>query len=186
MTTRIVAGRYKRRVLSVPEGKSVRPTLVRLRESLFDLLGSELDGMLVCDLFAGSGSLGIEALSRGAAHAVFVENHPEALRCLEDNIAGLGIGDVTEVAREDVFSFLDSAGRERRTFDIAFADPGYDTDDARRLLLWFDRVPATSPLLCIEHREEGLRDIEMKNGMRMKILKAGDKRISIYLLGGDS
>jgi 16S rRNA (guanine966-N2)-methyltransferase len=188
MPTRIVAGRYKRRILSVPRGKETRPTLACLRESLFSSLGGSFGAghVVVCDLFAGSGAIGLEALSRGASRAVFVERDPEALRCLVLNIATLGVERVTEVVREDVFSFLESAVRTGRTFDIVFADPRYGSHDARRLLEQLDRSPGVAPLVCIEHRSESLPGGDVKNGRRIRMLKAGEKRISIYRFGGDS
>lgn len=186
MPTRIVAGRYKRKVLSVPRGKKTRPTLARLRESLFAYLGGDLNGMVICDLFAGSGSLGLEAMSRGADYAVFVERDCEALRCLSDNIENFDLVRRTEVVNEDVFSFLGTSKSGGRSFDIVFADPDYASDDARRLLSWFDREYTDSLILCIEHRSKDLGVPEMKRAEHMRTLKAGDKRISIYRFGGDS
>ena len=97
MTTRIVAGQYRRRLLDVPDGKCTRPTLVRLKESLFSFLGDEVTSAKVCDLFAGSGSLGFEAISRGASSVVFVEKDRSALTCLRRNKRMLRLGDEIEI-----------------------------------------------------------------------------------------
>jgi 16S rRNA (guanine966-N2)-methyltransferase len=121
---RVIAGSCRGRRLRAPEGKVTRPTSDRAREAIFDVLGSlvDLDGMSVVDLFAGSGAMGIEALSRGAASTVFVEDAPAALGAIRDNLAALGIEDRARVVREDVLVFL---GRPHQ-FDLALCDPPYD------------------------------------------------------------
>jgi 16S rRNA (guanine966-N2)-methyltransferase len=121
---RVIAGSCRGRRLRAPEGKVTRPTSDRVREAIFDVLGSlvDLDGMSVVDLFAGSGAMGIEALSRGAASTVFVEDAPAALGAIGDNLAALGIEDRARVVREDVLVFL---GRPHQ-FDLALCDPPYD------------------------------------------------------------
>jgi 16S rRNA (guanine966-N2)-methyltransferase len=123
---RVVAGQYRGRRLSAPRGTSVRPTSDRVREALFSILG-DLDGLRVLDLFAGSGALGIEALSRGAASATLVENDRAALDALRANLAPLGAADA-EVVRADALRWL--AGR-RGPYDLVFLDPPYS--EARKL-----------------------------------------------------
>lgn len=114
-----------------PEGTSTRPTTDRVREAIFNALGSAgmIEGALVADLFAGTGAIGIEALSRGAAHCTFVERDRAALRALEENIDTLGLGERTRVLRSD-------AGPAASTLDvdIAFVDPPYDFDAWNELL----------------------------------------------------
>lgn len=118
---RIVAGAYKGRRLHSPRGSSTRPTADRVREALFSILGN-VEGARVLDLYAGTGALGLEALSRGAACAVFVERDARAAAVIERNLEAVGTTDAT-LRRQDVLGFL--AG-ERGTYDLVFADPPYD------------------------------------------------------------
>ncbi|HEX8122073.1 MAG TPA: 16S rRNA (guanine(966)-N(2))-methyltransferase RsmD [Solirubrobacteraceae bacterium] len=119
---RIVAGRYGGRRLAAPPGRGTRPTSDRVREALFSILGP-LDGRRVLDLYAGSGALGIEALSRGAAEAVFVERDPRAAAVLRTNLEALGAdGDVRRV---DALAALRDARRRGETYDLVLCDPPY-------------------------------------------------------------
>jgi 16S rRNA (guanine966-N2)-methyltransferase len=122
---RIVAGEFKGRRLHAPRGARTRPTADRVREALFSMLG-DVTGLRALDLYAGSGALGIEALSRGAASAVFVERDRQALDALLRNLDAVGA--TAEVRRQDVARFL---ARPEGTFDLVFCDPPYD--DASRV-----------------------------------------------------
>jgi 16S rRNA (guanine966-N2)-methyltransferase len=119
---RIVAGRYGGRRLTAPPGRATRPTSDRVREALFGILGP-LDGARVLDLYAGSGALGIEALSRGAASAVFVERDPRAAAVLRANLAALGIE--ADVRRTDALAALRDARARGATYDLVLCDPPY-------------------------------------------------------------
>ncbi len=123
--TRIIAGEYGGRRLLVPPGTGTRPTADRAREGLFSSLLSllDLDGAAVLDLYAGSGALGLEALSRGAAHATLVDDDPMALTALRANVEALG-APATVVAGE-VAAFLQ---REVATYDLVLVDPPYELD----------------------------------------------------------
>jgi 16S rRNA (guanine966-N2)-methyltransferase len=125
---RVIAGRYGGRRLSAPRGAATRPTADRVREALFSALGDVTD-MTVLDLFAGSGALGIEALSRGAAGATFVERAAPALAALKANLEALGID--AEVHRVDARAFVRNASEAGHTYDLVFLDPPYR--DAERL-----------------------------------------------------
>jgi len=119
---RVIAGRWGGRRLVAPRGRAVRPTSDRVREALFSSLGP-IDGARVLDLFAGSGALGIEALSRGASEATFVDSDSAAVRAVRENIAGLG-GEA-EVRRADAGTFLRKARAADRQYDLVFLDPPY-------------------------------------------------------------
>lgn len=122
---RIVAGRYGGRRLSAPRGDATRPTSDRVREALFQRLGP-LDGQRVLDLFAGSGALALEALSRGAASATLVDSAPAAIKAIRANIAALGVGaEQVEVRRQDVRAFLRSARTACQEYDLVLVDPPY-------------------------------------------------------------
>ena len=123
---RIVAGAYRGRKLQAPRGTSVRPTSDRVREALFSILG-DISGLRVLDLFAGSGALAIEALSRGAASATLVENDRTAIEAIRANLAPLEHANA-QVERADALVWL---GGRRGPFDLVFADPPYSS--ARKL-----------------------------------------------------
>ncbi len=120
---RVVAGELGGRRLVSPDGTSTRPTTDRVREAVFNALGSAgiLDGALVADLYAGTGAVGIEALSRGAEHCTFVERDRDALRSLEENVATLELGPRTRIMRSDAMATASALD-----VDIVFADPPYD------------------------------------------------------------
>ncbi len=120
---RVIAGRWGGRRLQAPPGDATRPTSDRVREALFSVLGDRVDGARVLDLFAGSGALGIEALSRGAASATFVDSAPAAIRSLTANLSALGAD--AEVRRADVRRFLGAASATGRHYDLVFLDPPY-------------------------------------------------------------
>jgi 16S rRNA (guanine(966)-N(2))-methyltransferase RsmD len=122
---RVIAGELGGRRLQAPRGRSTRPTSDRVREALFAMLG-EIAGASVLDLFAGSGALGIEALSRGAEQAVFVERDEPALRALAANLEALALGkERAQVRRAEVRAALRSARRRKETYDLIFIDPPY-------------------------------------------------------------
>jgi 16S rRNA (guanine966-N2)-methyltransferase len=146
---RIVAGRWKGHPIQAPPGRRTRPTTDRVREAWMSALLPWLGEASVLDLFAGSGALGLEALSRGAARATFVEIAAGPLRALQANIARLGAGGAATVVRDDALRY---AGRlQARTFDIALADPPYDEPFAVALVELFAARPFAA-WLWVEHR----------------------------------
>jgi 16S rRNA (guanine966-N2)-methyltransferase len=124
---RVIAGTYGGRRLQAPPGADTRPTADRVREALFSALGDVSD-VTVLDLFAGSGALGIEALSRGAAEATFVDKAPAAIRAVWSNLEALGAE--ATVVRAEARRFLGGASRSGRTYDLVFLDPPYRLDAA--------------------------------------------------------
>ncbi len=146
---RIVAGVYGGRRIAAPRDARVRPTSDRVREAWMSILAEDLPGARVLDLFAGSGALGLEALSRGAASVDFVEMHRASLAALTANIEALGAGDRARVHRGDAERFI--AALPAGGFDVAFADPPYTIDYATRLAAHFHRAPFAR-ILSIEHR----------------------------------
>jgi 16S rRNA (guanine966-N2)-methyltransferase len=120
---RVIAGEAKGRTLVVPRGGETRAATDRIRETLFAILEAELDSARILDLFAGAGTLGIEALSRGAARATFVERGAEAVKALRRNLAATGFAARSDVVAANVIGYLDSAARG--PFDIVFCDPPF-------------------------------------------------------------
>src|ERR1700748_2213418 len=121
---RVIAGSFRSRTLQAPTGLKTRPTSDRLRETLFNVLAPRIEGARFLDLYAGSGAVGIEALSRGAAEAVFVERATPALKALRANLAGLELKESAQVAAGNVTAFLRNEADAR--FDLVFLDPPYD------------------------------------------------------------
>lgn len=151
MSLRIIAGELGGRRIDVPQGPGTRPTREAVREAWFSALGEQLLGARVLDLFAGSGALGIEALSRGASAVVFVESDPRACRVLERNLERLGIRSRTRVRRTDALAVIQELVRaRRREWDIVLADPPYGSDAAVRLVSAFSAF-AYADVLCVEH-----------------------------------
>lgn len=129
-SVRIIGGRYRRRILRFPDSEGLRPTPDRVRETLFNWLGQELDGERCLDLFAGSGALGFEAASRGAGRVVMIERDLKAGGALEKNRAVLGANQV-EILRADALAWL---ANNRETFDLIFVDPPFDSGLAGTVL----------------------------------------------------
>ena len=145
---RIVAGRWRGRRIEAPSGPDVRPTLDRVREAWMSILQPDIPGARVLDLFAGSGALGLEALSRGAVSADFVEKSAGSLKSLRANIEKLGAGDDTKVHRSDALGFVMKVSPGE--FDIAFADPPYAGGEAAKLSSHWLQVPFSS-IFSVEH-----------------------------------
>lgn len=145
---RIVAGRWRGRTIAAPPGLAVRPTLDRVREAWMSIIQHNIPGSRVLDLFAGSGALGLEALSRGAIAADFVESDPKTIRVLKENIDLLGAGDSAVVHRGDAIRFAERLAQG--AYDVAVADPPYAGGFARKLAdLWLERPFAR--ILSVEH-----------------------------------
>lgn len=145
---RIVAGRWRGRQITAPPDGGVRPTSDRVREAWMSIVNTALPGANVLDLFAGSGALGLEALSRGARSVDFVETDPVALRALRANADLLGAGDAMTVHRRDAAEFVDALDAE--AYDVAFADPPYRKGFSERVAARWLAVPFAA-LLGVEH-----------------------------------
>lgn len=121
---RIIGGQYRHRIIKYPFAGTTRPTKDMVREALFSALLLDLANARVLDLFAGSGAYGIEAISRGAVKAVFVDNNIEAIKCIKDNLLILGIKEA-EVYERDYLTAIKELGLHKEEFDIVFLDPPY-------------------------------------------------------------
>ncbi|HWR39737.1 MAG TPA: 16S rRNA (guanine(966)-N(2))-methyltransferase RsmD [Patescibacteria group bacterium] len=150
---RIITGSAKGCKLYAPRGLDVRPTSDRVKESVFNILGTRVFDAQVLDLFAGTGNLSLEALSRGAAAALLVEESPVSVAAIERNLAHTRLASLACIWRMDVFKALNRLTREDRKFQLAFADPPYNKGYAARILSWFDEVGPLEDggILVIEH-----------------------------------
>ncbi|WP_156290444.1 16S rRNA (guanine(966)-N(2))-methyltransferase RsmD [Oceanobacillus salinisoli] len=131
---RVIAGEFKGRQLKAVPGKSTRPTTDKVKESVFQVIGPFFDGGKVLDLFAGSGSLGIEAISRGMTSGVFVDKHPKAVHTITENIKALRLEDSVEVFRADAFRALKASAKREIIFDLILLDPPYGKVDYVKLI----------------------------------------------------
>lgn len=146
---RIIAGEFRGRTLKPPADRRSRPTADRVREAWFSILAPELPGATVLDLFAGSGALGLEALSRGASHVDFVEISRASLTALRENVATLDAETRVTIHKADAVRFV--ANLSAASYGVALADPPYDTDQALLIVQAFRERPFAG-LLGVEHR----------------------------------
>jgi 16S rRNA (guanine966-N2)-methyltransferase len=180
---RVIAGALKGRRLAPVKGR-IRPTAAKVREAVFNILGPAVLGVRVLDLFAGTGALGIEALSRGAAATIFVEDHPGALKVLRRNLEDLGLMDRTTVWPLPVAMALKKlAGRSER-FGLAFLDPPYGGGEAVAALSALASLnlllPGARAVVEHSHREnlpEGCGQLR-----RLEVRRYGDTQVAFYLV----
>ena len=182
---RVIAGKYRGRNLKSPPSLEVRPTSDRLRETLFNVIAPRIAGARFLDLCAGSGAVGIEALSRGASHATFVDRSRKMCALVEANLDLCRIPEEeTEVVQAEAIDFLNrSSKRKTESWDIVFFDPPYATDylkvlrtlDAQASNFW-----NTDGLLIVEHHHKNELLEEFANLHRTRVLKQGDSALSFY------
>jgi 16S rRNA (guanine(966)-N(2))-methyltransferase RsmD len=143
MTFRIIGGTFRNRPLKSPKGQQTRPTLAIMRKAVFDILQSDVDGANFLDLYAGSGAMGLEALSRGAAHATFVETDRQSLRCIEENCRDLKIEKQCTLIGYDSLLALKKLAKDKQHFNIVYADPPYAAAARlnQEILSFFDTHP---------------------------------------------
>lgn len=138
----IIGGKYRSRRLLAPKGTCTRPTSGRLRGTFFDICQSLVEGSFFLDVFAGAGAMGLEALSRGATRAVFIEKHPKAVACIRKNVEMLGLQEQAEILQGDAFSLLARLEKKKKKFSLIYADPPYSTRChwKGQVLLYSERV----------------------------------------------
>ena len=180
---RVVAGKFGSRTLKGPRGQALRPTSDRLRETLFNILGAAVEGSVFVDAYAGTGAVGIEALSRGAHRAVFIEKHRTAVSLIRKNLAALGIEQNAEVLPTDAVKGLAWLANEGTRADFIFADPPYgDAAEYDRVLDVLSKSPLLihGGLVILEHdRRQKLQERAGKL-IRIRIVEQGDAVLSVY------
>ncbi len=179
---RIIAGSARGRVLKSLRGQALRPTADRVRESVFNVLAERVQGARFLDLYAGAGTVGLEALSRGAAHVTFVESHRPAGLVIEENARLCGFEGRIQVIIAPVAHALAVLRRERQVFDLIFADPPYERGEVGAVLARLGQWPellAAGGLLLVQHsRHEALGEVMAFEGVRT--LRYGDTVVGIY------
>ncbi|HYR86183.1 MAG TPA: 16S rRNA (guanine(966)-N(2))-methyltransferase RsmD [Terriglobia bacterium] len=173
---RIISGRFKSRRLRATPPPGIRPTSDKLKETLFNILGASIEQTTFLDGCAGMGGIGIEALSRGAAHVVFVEQSRKACRIIRENLTSLGIKEGYKILEMDLIKALDICARDGIQFDIAFVDPPYERDDLYQACLGRFH----GGLLIFEHSRR--KDLPDSSGTLRKIrsLVQGDAALAFY------
>lgn len=179
---RVIAGSHKGRRLLGPKGQQIRPTSDRVKEALFSILGPRVHGTRVLDLYAGTGAIGIEALSRGAQAATFVETNPVSLRLLRSNLERCGLTGASDVQACPVETFLRRASRLGRAYDIVFADPPYDTRSGEVLLPSLARagIITADSIVIVEHRTQRTIPLRTDPLIRVREYRYGDTTLSVF------
>ena len=184
---RVIAGKFRSRQLKSLKGMALRPTSDRLRETLFNVIADRVEGSRFLDVFAGTGAVGIEALSRGAREAVFIENHAPAARLIEKNLESLGLRAEARVLAVDAARGLErlaaEAAAKRQDYDLAFLDPPYAAaEDYRRVLSFLGTSPllAEDSLVIAEHQRKLELPETTGNLDRVRMLRQGDATLSFY------
>ena len=190
---RVIAGKYRSRRLQAPNGEATRPTSDRLRETLFNVLAQRMEGAAFLDLYAGSGAVGIEALSRGAASAVFVERAPAALTELRCNLTSLGITTGFRIHPGSATAFLRRVRESRPgAFDVVFLDPPYSAANEYAATLDLlggaaAKLLAAEALVIAEHRRKQRLEDAYGSLHRVRLVEQGDAALSFYAAGaGDA
>jgi 16S rRNA (guanine(966)-N(2))-methyltransferase RsmD len=185
VSVRIIAGRFRSRTLQAPPGLATRPSSDRLRETLFNVIAGCIEGAAFLDLYAGSGAVGIEALSRGSARVEFVERAPAALKVLRCNLEKLGIIGGFRIESASVASVLKRLIKENRQFDLVFLDPPWDAaaEYAATLGLLGGSVAgvlAPEAMVIAEHRRKERLEDRYGALERRRLLEQGDAALSFY------
>lgn len=177
---RIVAGASRGRRLQTPKDDRIRPTTDRVREALFSMIAGRLTHACVLDLFAGTGALGLEALSRGASRAVFVDQSPEAVRLIKANIVLCCVQDRAEVLLGAMEQVTRRLAREERRFDLIFLDPPYGKGYVQKALGHLEELCAGGALVIAEHSVKDELPPAWEGWVRVRERRYGDTVISFF------
>lgn len=179
---RVITGSAKGRPLKTVKGREVRPTADRVKETLFSVIGARVVDARFLDLFAGSGNVGIEALSRGAALAVFVELQTAHLKVVEENLNYTGLMDRAELIRRDARAALPDLGKRGRSFDLIFVDPPYGQDLCPASLegIAAHGVLAEAGWVICEHHGKDPMPESVGKLKRFRVLAMGETAVSLY------
>lgn len=179
---RVISGTARGRQIKAPPGSATRPTADRVRESIFNILGTRCVDARVVDLFAGAGTMGIEALSRGAADAVFVENNRKAAEVIKGNLGLCGMDDSSRLMVNDVFRGMESLARAGEIFDLIFVDPPYGKELAAMTLERLGRgdLCQEDGLVVVEYSRHDLLKEEYGVLRQRRTERYGETMVSFY------
>ena len=179
---RIIGGEYRSRLISMPKGVEIRPTMDKVRQAVFNILG-DVNGASVLELFAGSGAFGIEAISRGADHATFVDNNFACIKTIKANIASLGVNNSKyDIIRTDALLVCGRFEKEGKRFDIVFMDPPYYKEIAKKCLISIDTcdILSRTALVVVEHFKKDSLPAGLKSLAIEKTRQYADAAITIF------
>ncbi len=176
---RVIAGRYKGRRLATPNWEGLRPTSDKLRETLFNILAPRVEGARVLDGFAGTGAVGIEALSRGAAHVTFVERDRRAIALIAENLRRCGITDGYAMMRGCIEPIAQQAASP--PFDLILLDPPYDLADMAAMIEVVGRPLADDGVLVLEHARRHPAPDAAGNLVRARDVVSGDSGLAFFV-----
>ena len=182
---RIIAGKFKSRLVYSPKGVELRPTSDRVKESLFGILGAFIIDKAVLDLYSGTGNLGLETLSRGAASCVFVDSNVRCVAAIKQNLKELGINEGVEVVLKDSFKYIKDAAEKGAKFDIIFLDPPYYKDMIKKSLIlldYYNIITNHSVVIAEHHKRDELpaqEELTLK-GRPSYQLRKGLKNLRLY------
>ncbi|HEX4001463.1 MAG TPA: 16S rRNA (guanine(966)-N(2))-methyltransferase RsmD [Candidatus Acidoferrales bacterium] len=182
---RVIAGKFGSRKLKGPGKLRMRPTSDRLRETLFNILGPAVEESMFVDLYAGTGAIGIEAISRGAKEVVFIEGHAASARLIQENLKALGADGVPEVLSMAALQGLEKLAARHRMADFIFLDPPYDNEEEQLLALEFldeSHLLAPQGLVIVEHSSKTELPERFTRLERTRVLEQGDASLSFYCL----
>ena len=181
---RIIAGKYRSRHLKGPGKLRLRPTSDRLRETLFNVLGASVEDSLFVDLYAGTGAIGIEAVSRGAREVIFIESHAGCTGLIRQNLEGLDIHSGVEVIESDVVKGLGKLAARHLLADFIFIDPPYEGEEHLRVLEFLDESHLVAPygIVIVEHSVQMDLPERFVRLERSRLLEQGDAALSFYRL----
>ena len=184
MNIRVISGIAKGHRIEVPRGRTVRPTSDRAREALFNILGDRVVNARFLDLYAGSGAVGIEALSRGARETVFVEKRHRVTTTIMRNLARTGFTKRARVIERDVADALRTLRRQEKTFDIVFGDPPYDLPNSEEILqlIGSTQLMTERTLIVWEHASRTPLSLAIGNLLSIKEVRYGDTSFSFFVL----
>jgi len=177
---RIISGTSKGRKLVTPKSQSLRPTSDRVKESIFNILRIEMEGKVVLDLFAGTGNLGIEALSRGAKKAIFVEKGRQAIRLIQKNLSQLGLEEWSEIVPRDANRAIGILKQRGESFDVILMDPPYEKGLIQKTLMKLRSHPIykKDSILVIEHNKREPLPVTLAGWNLIRQRQIGDTLIS--------
>ena len=177
---RIISGTSKGRKLVTPRSQSLRPTSDRVKESIFNILQDEIEGKVVLDLFAGTGNLGIEALSRGAKKTIFVEKGRQALRLIQRNLTQFGLEERSEILPKDVNRAIGILKQRGESFDLILMDPPYEKGLIQKTLMKLNshQIYHKDSILVIEHNRREPLSTVMEGWNLIRQRRIGDTLIS--------
>lgn len=179
---RIIAGSAKGKTIKCRKGDETRPTLDRVKESLFSILMPHIEGAIVLDLFSGTGNIALEAISRGAKRAVMIERDKEALRVIIENVNSLGFEDQCRAYKNETERAVEILGKKREKFDIIFMDPPYKDEVCAKVIRKIEKseILAEEGIIICEHHKYEDMPLEISEYKKIDERSYGKKTITFY------